>query len=92
LRLLLRLTAFRNAYLARGLLVWIAIRLALGYGGVGDPNVVQEVLLLAAVGAAVVLDARRRREDLFLGNLGVPAGVIALCALPLAIVAELLMP
>jgi hypothetical protein len=89
---LLRLTAFRNTYFVRGLMVWIAIRLALGYGGLGDPNVVQEFLLLGAVGAAVLLDARRRREHLFLGNLGVPPAFIALCALPLAIIAELLMP
>jgi hypothetical protein len=92
LSLLLRIPAFRNAYSMRGLLVWIAARLALGAGGVANPNPVEEALLLAVVAATVLLDARRRGEDLFLGNLGVSTGMIALFALPLATLVELLVP
>jgi len=90
--LLLRMRAFRNAYSMRGLLVWIAARLAVAGGGLSNPNAVVEALLLAVVAATVLLDARRRGEDLFLGNLGVSTGVIALSALPLATLAELLVP
>jgi hypothetical protein len=72
----------------------MAFRLVLASPAIGipDPNIAAEALLLGLVALAVVLDARRRREDLFLGNLGIPAGVIALAALPLAMVAELLIP
>jgi hypothetical protein len=89
---LIRTRAFRNAYFFRGLLVWIAGRLAMAYGGVWNPNLVEEALLLALAAVAIALDARRRREDLFLGNLGVSTSDIALHALPLALIAELLVP
>jgi hypothetical protein len=70
------------------------MRLALAspWLSVPDPNPPTEVMLLAVVGAAVLLDARRRREDLFLGNLGVPVRAVALCAIPLALLAELIVP
>jgi hypothetical protein len=64
----------------------------LAWGSVTNPNAALEMLVLGVVGLAVLLDARRRSEDLFLGNLGIPAIAIALCALPLAVVAELLIP
>jgi hypothetical protein len=92
LSLLLRIPAFRNAYLIRGLIVWGGLRLALAWGNVRNPNAALEVLVLGVVGLAVLLDARRRSEDLFLGNLGIPAIAIAVCARPLAAVAELLVP
>jgi hypothetical protein len=89
--LLLRMPAFRNAYAVRGLLVWIAVRLLLARG-LANPNVVGEAAVLAVVAATVLLDARRRNEDLFLGNLGVSTGAIAVFALPLATLVELLVP
>lgn len=89
---LFRLPSFRNAYFIRGGLVWIAFRFAAGIAGIGDPNVLQEVFILAVVGAAVMLDARRRDEDLFLGNLGIPLTAIFVCALPLALLFEVLTP
>ena len=85
---LLRLTAFRNRYLLRGLLVWGGLRLGLAAGGAADPILLVEILLLLAVAATVLWDARRRQEDLFLGNLAIPAIAIGVCALPLAIIAE----
>ena len=60
--------------------------------GVSDPNPPQEVLLLGVAVAVIAMDARRRREDLFLGNLGIPASAIALYAAPLALLAELIVP
>jgi hypothetical protein len=84
----------RKVYLIRGVAVWIGIRLALASPGLGvsNPNVAQEILLLGVVALIVFLDARRRREDQFLGNLGLASSFIALHALPLALVAELLFP
>src|SRR4051812_1729399 len=58
--LLFRIPAFRNAYLIRGLIVWGGLRLALAWGSVTNPNAALEMLVLATVGLAVLLDARRR--------------------------------
>jgi hypothetical protein len=56
-----------------------------------DPNLVGEALVLLLVGGLVAWDARRRNEDLFLANLGVPVWAIALVgsagALPLEVIA-----
>jgi hypothetical protein len=73
-------------------LVWIAVRLAAGIADTGGPNVSQKIFILAVVGAAVLLDARRRDEDLFLGNLGIPRTAIFMCALPLALLLEAMTP
>ena len=89
---LLSLGAFRNAYLTRGFIVWVALRLAMASGKLLDPNLLVETVLLAVVALAVLLDARRRREDLFLANLGIPPIAIALCSLPAALIAECLIP
>ncbi len=88
---ILGLPAFRNALLVRGLLLWVAIRLGAAFLGIVRPNVPQLLLVLGAVGAAVLLDARRREEDLFLGNLGIPAGAIVATALPLPLLIESLL-
>jgi len=53
---------------------------------------VAEIALLGVVGFAVWVDARRRAEDVFLGNLGVPAWAIATLAIPVALLAELVVP
>jgi hypothetical protein len=57
-----------------------------------DPVVATEVALLAALALAVFLDARRRSEDLFLGNLGIPAWTVGALALPAALLLEWLVP
>jgi hypothetical protein len=72
--------------------VWLCTRLALGMAGVTDPGLLVEGAALGVVAAAVWLDARRRSEDLFLANLGIPAWTIAVLSLPIALVAELLVP
>jgi len=87
-----RLSAFRNAYLLRGLGVWVGVRVAVAYGGVTDPGLATEIAILGLVALTVWLDARRRSEDLFLGNLGVPSWTIAALAVPAAAIAELLVP
>ena len=78
--------------LVRGVVAWIGIRFFAAWGEIGDPNLLQEGFILLLVAGLVVWDARRRNEDLFLANLGIPKppiGVLgALGALPL----ELLVP
>lgn len=87
-----RLAPFRNAYLRRGLIVWGGLRLVLVAGRVPQLDVFIGILLLLAVAAVVGLDAQRRGEDLFLGNLGIPRRAIWLAALPLALIGEILLP
>lgn len=87
-----RLTPFRNAYLLRGVAVWGGVRLALAWGEVLNPGVPVEIALLGVVGLAVWMDALRRAEDLFLGNLGIPSWTIAVLAVPVALLAELVVP
>ncbi|NIS36581.1 MAG: hypothetical protein GWN07_37415, partial [Actinobacteria bacterium] len=57
-----------------------------------DPGAPTEIATLGVVALAVQADARRRSEDLFLGNLGIPTWAIAACAVPMAALAELLVP
>ena len=86
------LRAIRNAFVLRTILVWAAMRLALSFGGVADPELVTELLLVPLVAGAVVLDARRRQEDILLGNLGIPGRSLAVLALAVAAVLEALVP
>ena len=90
--LLGRLLAFRNAFMLRGLGVWVFARMSLGAGQVGNPHIVQEFGIMCVISLAVVLDARRRDEDLVLGNLGIGRLAIAVWALPLAMVLEMIVP
>ena len=83
---------FRNAYLRRGFAVWVYGRLAMAWAGILDPGVAVEITLLPVIGLAVWMDAHRRAEDVFLGNLGIPGWAIALHGVPLALVAEMLVP
>jgi hypothetical protein len=70
----------------------MGIRLGLAWGKVPNPGVAAEIALLTAVGIAVWMDARRRAEDVFLGNLGIPGWAIAAFAVPAALIAEILVP
>lgn len=88
---ILGLPAFRNALLVRGLLLWVAIRFGAAFLGIVRPSVPQLLLILGAVGVAVLLDARRREEDLFLGNLGIPTHGIVAASLPLPLLLEFLL-
>lgn len=56
--------------------VWAAVRLGAAVLGIVNPGRVQVALILGVVGWVVWMDARRREEDLFLGNLGIPAAAI----------------
>lgn len=89
---LLTLGPFRNAYVFRGFAVWVGLRLAAAFLRIPDPNPAQEALILVAVAFAVLLDAVRRDEDIFLGNVGVPRYAIAIVAFPLPLVLELFVP
>lgn len=85
---LAHLHRFRNAYLFRGFAVWAGFRLFAVFLGIPDPNVVEKALILGVAALAVYVDARRREEDLFLGNLGVSGGGIVAWALPIPLLAE----
>jgi hypothetical protein len=85
---LLRLRRFRSLFLLRGLTVWAAIRLAAAFLQITHPGLLGAAWILAMVGLAAYLDARRRGEDLFLANLGVPGWAPAAMALPLPILLE----
>ncbi len=77
---IVRLPAFCRALVFRGVAFWVGVRLAAAFVEIGDPNPAQEVLIVGVVVWVAVWDARRRGEDLFLANLGVPASGIALAA------------
>jgi hypothetical protein len=79
---------FRNAYAFRGVMVWTGLRFALLVVQITAVGSLTKVGILVVVGAAVYLDARRRDEDVFLGNLGVAGVWIAVAALPIPIVLE----
>lgn len=89
---LLRLGPFRNAYLVRGALVWLVVRLAAGLANLATLNTLQGIWVLVVVAVGVWLDARRRGEDIFLGNLGIPGWAIGICALPAAALLEVVVP
>lgn len=88
---LLRLRRFRVLFLARGLAVWVALRLAAAFLEILHPGPLETVWILGMVGLAVYLDARRRNEDLFLANLGVSGWAPAVLALSLPTLAELVL-
>ena len=60
---LAKLSRLRNAYLIRGALIWIGVRMLAAWGGIGDPNVLQELFILALVGWLVLWDAQFIREQ-----------------------------
>jgi len=87
---LFRLASLRNAYLFRGVAVWVGFRLVAAFFGISHPNAIEKGLILGTVALAVVLDARRREEDVFLGNLGIRTRWIAAVALVIPVALELL--
>ena len=89
---LLRIPRFRIVYPLRGLAAWVGVRLLAAAAKLITMNLAQSVLVVAVVALAVWLDARRRREDLFLANLGIPAWAIAVGALPFPILLEWWLP
>lgn len=87
-RILMRTPGFRRTYLLRGLIVWFAIRAGYTLLGPSSFSLLQVgFVVLAAVGA-VLIDARRRNEDLFLANLGVARTTIGLAAATLPVLFE----
>jgi hypothetical protein len=86
------LSPFRNAYLFRGAVLWVCIRFAFHWAEVVEVGLVVSAGILLTIGTAVYLDARRRDEDIFLANLGVPGGWIGVAALPIPLLLEILIP
>lgn len=88
---LLRLPRFRVVYPVRGLGVWIVVRFAAALAGMSVLDPAQSFFVIGVVALVVWLDARRRDEHLFLGNLGIPSWVIPVAALPLPLALEILL-
>ncbi|UCC25803.1 MAG: ABC transporter ATP-binding protein [Gemmatimonadales bacterium] len=91
---LARLPRLRNAYLRRGIGVWLLCRFVLAAqpGGGLALDLRTTVALLAVVVVVVLMYARRRWENVLLGNLGIPMAQAAAWAAAVPAVAELLMP
>jgi len=87
-----RLGRIRNVFMIRGLAVWIGLRAAAVVFGVIHLNLLGTLFLLAVIAAATYADARRREEDIFLGNLGIPGAGIALASVPIPLLLELFIP
>lgn len=88
---LVQTPGFRRAYLLRGFAVWVMIRMGYAYvQGVGL-GVLQVAFVVAMASGVVIVDARRRNEDLFLANLGVSRWAIALLSMTLPLGLELLL-
>jgi len=84
-----RLGRIRNACMVRGLAVWLGLRAAAVAFGVIHLTPPGTLFLLAVIALVTYLDARRRGEDILLGNLGIPGSGIALASLPLPLLLEL---
>ncbi len=80
LDILVRTVGFRRAYLLRGFAVWVLMRMGYAFLGGGTLGLIQVAFVAAMTSGVVVIDARRRNEDLFLANLGVSRWAIALLA------------
>lgn len=87
---LLVMGPFRNAYLFRGAAMWVGIRGAFLVFRIVTIGLLVKLGVLVVIGLVVYVDARRRDEDLFLGNLGVSRYWIAAAALPIPAVLEFL--
>ena len=88
---LLRTKPFSRALLLRGVAAWWAVRALAAFGGMLELNLLQAAFVTACAGLLVLLDARWRGEDLFLGNLGIPLlALVAVGALP-ALLAEIVL-
>jgi hypothetical protein len=86
--LLLRIPRLRTAYALRGLLIWGALRLGGAFLGISTPGLGERAFIVGVAAAVVVLDARRREEDGFLGNLGIPTYAIVPFAVSLPALLE----
>ncbi len=81
--------AFIGSIARRSFVVWFGLRvMLLIIFRLTIPNVPAAMMIVVTVTAAVALDLRRRQEDLFLANLGVPLSALALAAAVPAILVE----
>jgi hypothetical protein len=86
--ILLRLSRLRTAYALRGLLIWGGFRLGGAFLGISNPGLGERAFIVAVAAVVVILDARRREEDVFLGNLGISTYAIVPFAVALPALLE----
>jgi len=72
------------------LLIWGGFRLAGAFLGIPNPSLVERTFIMGVAATVVILDARRREEDVFLGNLGISTYAIAPFTLCLPALLEVL--
>jgi len=80
--------SFRRAVFKRSVLVWIFIRLLAAWVGIVRPHPVEMVYIAGVVAVAILIEAHKTGEDLFLANLGWSRITIAGTAFLAAIVCE----
>ena len=72
-------------------MAWLGVRFMGAWAGIGIGNPLGSVIVVVAAAGMVLIDARRRNEDLFLGNLGIGTrAIVVIAALP-AIAIEVLL-
>ena len=77
---LLRVPGLPGGLLLRGGLVWMVLRLGAAFMEVGIGSLLLGAAVCGFAATAVLLDAIRRRETLFLANLGIPWWPVAMTA------------
>ena len=78
---------FRNSYLLRGGVAWLGVRFMGAWAGIAIGNPLVSLIVVGAAAAMVLIDARRRNEDLFLGNLGIGTwAVLVIAGLPAVVI------
>jgi hypothetical protein len=68
--------------------VWGGLRLVLAIFELPHPSLLERAVIVSIAAAAVFLDAKRRDEDVFLGNLGISGVAIVLMAIPVPVLLE----
>ena len=81
---------FAAVLLARGTLIWLAVRLGAALTSGIKPSALAAVVIVAAATTLTSYDARRQGEHLFLANLGIPVTLLVAIAGTPALVFELI--
>lgn len=89
--------AWELVLVRRGIPLWLGVRILLFMGTAGEvtptaPRFASLIGVIGVVGLAALADLRRRREEVLLANLGIPARrAVLYCLLPALLVEALLL-